>query len=131
MKIGEVASEAGIGIDAIRFYERRGLIPVPARRPSGYRDYPPDVVLNLRFIRHAKNLGFSLKEIGELLSLERDERATAADVKAAAERKLADIEDRIRALQRMRRVLRRAVDDCPGRGPTTGCSILRSLVREK
>lgn len=131
MKIGEVASEAGIGIDAIRFYERRGLIPVPARRPSGYRDYPPDVVLNLRFIRHAKNLGFSLKEIRELLSLERDERATAADVKAAAERKLADIEDRIRALQRMRRVLRRAVDDCPGRGPTTGCSILRSLVREK
>ena len=131
MKIGEVASEAGIGIDAIRFYERQGLIPVPARRPSGYRDYPPDVVLSLRFIRHAKDLGFSLKEIGELLSLERDERATAADVKAAAERKLADIEERIRALQRMRRVLRRAVDDCPGRGPTTGCSILRSLVREK
>ncbi len=131
MKIGEVASEAGIGIDAVRFYERQGLIPVPARRPSGYRDYSPDVVLNLRFIRHAKDLGFSLKEIGELLSLERDERATAADVKAAAERKLADIEERIRALQRMRRVLRRAVDDCPGRGPTTGCSILRSLVREK
>jgi MerR family copper efflux transcriptional regulator len=131
MKIGEVASEAGIGIDAVRFYERQGLIPVPARRPSGYRDYSPDVVLNLRFIRHAKDLGFSLKEIGELLSLERDERATAAAVKAAAERKLADIEDRIHALQRMRRVLRRAVDDCPGRGPTTGCSILRSLVREK
>ena len=131
MKIGEVASEAGIGIDAVRFYERQGLIPVPARRPSGYRDYSPDVVLNLRFIRHAKDLGFSLKEIGELLSLESDESATAADVKAAAERKLADIEDRIRALQRMRRVLRGAVDDCPGRGPTTGCSILRSLVREK
>lgn len=131
MKIGEVASEAGIGIDAVRFYERQGLIPVPARRPSGYRDYQPDVVLNLRFIRHAKDLGFSLKEIRELLSLESDESATAADVKAAAERKLADIEDRIRALRRMRRVLRSAVEDCPGRGPTTGCSILRSLVREK
>ena len=131
MKIGEVARDAGIGIDAVRFYERQGLIPAPARRPSGYRDYSPDVVLSLRFVRRAKDLGFSLKEIRELLSLERDEGATAADVKAATERKLADIEERIHALQRMRRALRKAVDDCPGRGPTTACSILRSLAREK
>lgn len=131
MKIGDVAAKAGIGIDAIRFYERKGLIQAPARRPSGYRDYSTDVVMHLRFIRHAKNLGFSLKEIRELLSLERDERATAADVRVAAERKLADIQDKIRALQRMRRALGKVIDDCPGRGPTSGCTILRSLGREE
>ena len=131
MKIGEVAKRAEIGIDAIRFYERQGLIRPPARRPSGYRDYPSDVVLNLRFIRRAKDLGFSLKEIRELLSLERAESAWAADVREAAERKLADIQEKIRALQRMRKALRRAVDDCPGRGPTAGCSILRTLAGEK
>ena len=63
MKIGEVAAAAGLGIDAIRFYEREGLIAAPARRPSGYRDYAPDVVVSLRFIKRAKELGFSLNEI--------------------------------------------------------------------
>ncbi len=127
MKIGEVAKAAGIGIDAIRFYERRGLIENPARRPSGYRVYGPDVVLNLRFIKRAKELGFSLKGISELLSLEADPQAQAGDVKALAETKLGDIEEEIRALQRMRRALRQVAEGCPGRGPTSGCSILRSL----
>jgi MerR family copper efflux transcriptional regulator len=81
MKIGEVAMAAGIGIDAIRFYEREGLIPTPARRPSGYRDYPMTVVLSLHFIRRAKKLGFSLREIGELISLEHDESASEAKVR--------------------------------------------------
>ena len=131
MKIGEVAKAAGIGVDAVRFYEREELIPVPQRRPSGYRDYPPDVVLSLRFIRRAKELGFSLKEIRELLALDQDERATSAEVKAVAERKLGDLEERIRALQRIRRALKRAVGGCPGQGPTSGCSILRSLADDK
>ncbi len=131
MKIGEVAKAAGIGIDAIRFYEREGLIPEPARRPSGYRMYSPDVVLSLRFIRRAKELGFSLKEISELLSLETAAETTAADVRKLAEAKLADIEERIRALQRMRRALRKATDSCTGQGPTSGCSILQTLNREE
>ncbi len=131
MKIGAVAKAAGIGIDAVRFYERQGLIPEPARRPSGYRMYSPDVVLSLRFIRRAKELGFSLKEISELLSLETAPNATAADVKKLAEAKLADMEERIRALQRMRRALKNAVSGCPGKGPTSGCSILRSLADSK
>ncbi len=131
MKIGEVAKAAGIGIDAVRFYEREGLIPEPARRPSGYRMYAPDVVLSLRFIRRAKELGFSLKEISELLSLESGADATAADIKKLAEAKLADMEDRIRALQRMRRALKKAVGGCPGQGPTSACSILRSLADVK
>ncbi len=131
MKIGEVANAAGVGIDAIRFYEREGLIPKPARRPSGYRIYSPDVVLSLRFIKRAKELGFSLKEISELLSLERNPAATAGDVKELAEEKLGDLEGKIRALQRMRRALRKLTEECPGRGPKSGCSILRSLDVER
>ncbi len=131
MKIGEVAKAAGIGIDAIRFYEREGLIEKPGRKPSGYRAYEPDVVLNLRFIRRAKELGFSLNEISELLSLEADPRGSAADVRRLAEEKLEDIESRIRALQRMRRALRRVTEGCPGSGPTSRCSILGTLNREE
>ncbi len=131
LKIGEVAKAASIGIDAVRFYEREGLIPKPGRRPSGYRAYSPDVVLSLRFIRRAKELGFSLKEISELLSLESDPDAMAADVKELAQAKLSDIEGRIRALQRMRRALRKVTEDCAGEGPVSGCSILRTLNREE
>jgi Cu(I)-responsive transcriptional regulator len=129
MKIGEVARASGLGIHAVRFYEREGLIDEPARRASGYREYEPEAILSLRFIRRAKQLGFSLKEISELLSLEADPRAGAADVKRLAEAKLEDIESRIRALQRMRRALRRVTAGCPGTGPTSRCSILGTLNR--
>ena len=127
MKIGEVAKAAGVGIDAVRFYEREGLLPKPARRPSGYREYSQDVILSLRFIKRAKELGFSLREISELLSLDRNPKATAGDVKRRAEQKLTDLEKRIRSLQRMRRALRKLMEECPGSGPTSRCSILRSL----
>ena len=128
MKIGEVAKAAGVGIDAVRFYEREGLLPEPARRPSGYREYSPDAVVDLRFIKRAKELGFSLKEISELLSIEREPDAGAAEVKALAEEKLTDLEDEIRALQRMKKALRKVAESCPGQGPTSECSILRSLA---
>jgi len=80
MKIGQVASASGVGISAIRFYERQGLIPEPGRQPSGYRVYPAEVIGRLRFIAGAKKLGFSLREIRELLSLDEDSEATAGDV---------------------------------------------------
>ena len=131
MKIGEVAKAAGIGIDAVRFYEREGLIQAPARRPSGYREYTPDIVMNLRFIRRAKELGFSLKEISELLRLDASEGAKPAEVRERAEAKLEDLEERIRSLQRMRRALRKLVESCPGKGPLSDCSILRALAPEK
>lgn len=130
MKIGEIAKAAGVGIDTVRFYEREGLLPKPARRPSGYREYAPDAVLDLRFIKRAKELGFSLKEISELLSIGREPTATAADVKKLAEEKLADLENKIRSLQRMKRALQKVVKECPGRGPTGDCSILRSLTED-
>jgi len=130
MKIGEVAKAAGVGIDAVRFYEREGLLPAPARRPSGYREYSSDAVTDLRFIKRAKQLGFSLKEISQLLSIEREPAATAGDIKQLAEEKLADLEDKIRSLQRMKRALRKVAESCPGSGPTSACSILRSLTNE-
>ena len=131
MKIGEVATAAGVGIDAVRFYEREGLLPEPARRPSGYRDYSPDAVLDLRFIKRAKELGFSLKEISELIAIDRDPEATAGDVKKLAEEKLTDLADKIRSLQRMKRALREVAESCPGRGPTRDCPILRSLTADQ
>ena len=131
MKIGEVAKAAGLGIDTIRFYERQGLIEEPSRRPSGYRDYTADVVISLRFIKRAKELGFSLKEIAELLRLESNAGATPADIRNHAEAKLEDLEDRIRALQRMRRSLRKLVDSCPRHGPLSDCSILRALAPDE
>jgi len=130
MKIGEVAKAAGVGIDAVRFYERIGLLPEPARRPSGYREYSSDVVLDLRFIKRAKELGFSLKEISELLAIAHEPAATAGDIQRLAEEKLADLEDKIRFLRRMKRSLQRATERCPGSGPTSDCSILKSLLDE-
>lgn len=130
MRIGEVAKAAEVGIDAVRFYEREGLLPAPARRPSGYRDYSPDAVLDLRFIRRAKQLGFSLREVSELLSINREPDASAGDVKKLAEEKLADLEDKIRSLQRMKQALREVANSCPGSGPTSACPILRSLTED-
>ncbi len=131
MKIGQVAKTAGVGIDAVRFYEREGLLAKPARRPSGYSENYPDVVVHLRFIKRAKELGFSLKEIRELIALETDPETTAGDVRQLAEKRLADIEERIRALQRMRRALRKVTEECTGRGATNRCSILRTLSKEE
>ena len=130
MKIGQVAKETGLSVHGVRFYEREGLLEKPAREPSGYRNYSPDVVPRLRFVRRAKELGFSLQEISELLALEGATDASASDVKRLAQTKLSDLEERIRALQRMRRALRKVLEECPGQGPTSGCSILRTLNQE-
>ena len=128
MKIGQVAKAAGVGIDAIRFYERQGLLQEPDRRPSGYRNYTPEAVLDLQFIKRAKELGFSLKEIGDLLRINREPNSTATEVKKFAEQKLADLEGKIRSLQRMKKALRKIAESCPGRGPISDCSILQSLA---
>jgi len=127
LTIGKVAAQTGIGIDTIRFYEREGLIPAPARRPSGFRDYAPDVVTRLHFIRRAKALGFSLREIAELLSLRVDAARTCADVYGLAQAKIADIERRIGDLKRMQKALASLAAACTGKGPTGECPILEAL----
>lgn len=126
LTIGQVAQKAGTGIETIRFYERKGLIEEPARRSNGYRQYTDEHIAQLRFIQQAKELGFSLKEIGELLSIKAGTK-TVADVKQLAREKLDDINAKIRLLQRMRKSLKKLVDRCPGQGPLGACPILDAL----
>src|SRR5262245_14308151 len=95
MTIGQVARQGGVGVETVRFYERRGLLQEPSRKESGYRHYGDETVSRLRFIRRAKELGFSLKEIGELLTLRIDPDTDSGDVKRRAEAKIADIDARI------------------------------------
>ena len=127
LTIGKLASAAGVGVETVRFYERKGLIAAPPRRRSGYRQYPPDTVRRLRFIRHAKELGFTLGEIAELLSMRVDAAMTCAEVRGLARAKISDIDDRIAALQSMRAALEVLARRCRGAGPTTQCPILDAI----
>ena len=127
LTIGQIARRAGIGIETIRFYERKGLIEEPPRKESGYRQYNEDAVTRLAFIQQAKTLGFSLNEIHELLSLRKSPGVTSREIKQLAEAKLADIENKIRMLRRMQRTLKKLVEKCPGHGPTSDCPILDAL----
>lgn len=127
LTIGEVARQAGIGIETVRFYERQGLLEEPERRASGYRQYDQEAVAVLKFIRRAKELGFTLKEIKGLLSLRLDTSATRAEVRGQAKAKVADIEAKIADLQRMRDVLTKLIRKCHGDGAANGCPILEAL----
>jgi len=125
--IGQLARKARVHVETVRYYERRGLLPEPPRRWSGYRQYSQDDVMRLQFIKRAQKLGFSLKEIAELLSLRVDPETSCDDVKKRTEAKLADIEAKIHALERMRKALKKLVASCGGRGPTSACPILEAL----
>ena len=128
MTIGAVAKRAGIGIDTIRYYERERLLPPPRRRASGYREYDAPAVDRLRFIRHAKQLGFTLDEIRELLALSSDHAHGVSGVKHRAQARLVAIEQRIHELQRVRRGLKKLIDECPGHGDPAACPILGALT---
>jgi len=130
LTIGRLAKRAEVNIETIRFYERRGLMPKPLRRESGYRQYSDADIARLRFIRRAKELGFSLKEILELLSLRVDPDTTCGDIKRRAEVKIVDMEEKIKALQRMKKALTKLASTCRGRGPTTECPIIEMLGSE-
>ena len=105
MTIGQVAKLAGVGVETIRFYEREGLLNKPKRKQSGYRLFGPDVVNRIRFIKSVKELGFSLKEIRELLFLRVDSRGTAAEVKRRIDQKIDQIDQRINDLRKVRAAL--------------------------
>ncbi|MCI0460819.1 MAG: MerR family DNA-binding protein [Gemmataceae bacterium] len=127
LTIGQVARRAGVGIETVRFYERQGLLEEPARRESGYRQYAEAVVARLRFIKRAKELGFALKGIKELLALRVDPATTCAEIRSKAEAKITDIEAKIDALQRMKKALTKLTRVCRGRGPISACPILEAL----
>jgi MerR family copper efflux transcriptional regulator len=131
LTIGAVAKRAGVAIDTIRYYEREGLLPEPLRRPSGYRSYGEGTVAQLRFIRRAKTLGFTLEEIRDLLALSTDRQRGVKAVKQRAQQRLADIEARIAELERVRAGLAELVEACPGHGSPEACPILRALGGEE
>jgi MerR family copper efflux transcriptional regulator len=131
ISIGQVARQAGVGVETIRFYEREGLLEEPPRRASGYRQYTEQVVNRIHFIKHAQRLGFSLKEITELLLLRVDAQTTCEEVKQRTEAKIAEVERKLVELQRMRQALLQVASLCTGQGPTGRCPMLDALDQQE
>lgn len=129
LTIGKLAKKAQVNVETIRYYERRGLISRPPRPLSGYRQYPDEAVKRIFFIKRAKELGFSLKEIGDLLSLRVDPNTSCSDIKSRTETKIEAIVDKIKSLQRMKKALEDVSRACSGRGPITECPILEALEK--
>ncbi len=125
MTASVLAKNADVGVESIRFYERKGLLPRPARTPSGYRQYSPEDARRVRFIKRAQALGFTLHEVQELLGLRVSSRARCADVKKRADDKIAEIEVKVKDLRKMMRSLKNLSDACACRdAPTSECPIL-------
>ena len=129
LKIGQLAQRAAVNLQTIRYYEREGLLPEPPRLSSGYRLYTDTMVRRVRFIKRAQEIGFSLAEIRELLSLRADGQRN--EVRAIAQAKIADIEDKMRTLKAMKTVLNRLTERCSGCGPASECPILESIDSEE
>lgn len=128
MRIGEAARAAGVGVETIRYYERQGIITQPARPETGkrVRQYPTQTVEQIRFIREAQQLGFSLREIQDLIRLQ-DHGSSCGAVRRQATEKLAEVNDRIDRLMAIKTALQALIEQCPGRGDLRRCSILHAL----
>ncbi len=129
MKIGALSKKAGFKIETLRYYETLNLIKPASRTESGYREYDDESLKQLRFIKQAKYVGFSLNEISELLTLrvERDQHS-CGDVKTIAEQKIEQIDTKIAELEKMRKALHKITDACcGGLEPATSCTILNAL----
>jgi MerR family copper efflux transcriptional regulator len=127
MSIGQLAREADIHLETIRFYEREGLMPAPSRLPSGHRTFDQAALRRLRFIKRAQELGFSLSEVRELFTLQAQPDRDCADVCEKARKKLGDVEQKIKDLVRIRRALRHLTECCCGGRPIRECGILEAL----
>jgi len=131
VNIGQLARQAGVPIDTVRYYERQQLLATAQRSAGGYRVFSDTDLTRLRFIRRAKALGFTLEEIGELLRLSDHRGQDMAQVRDTAVHKLQDIEQRIAELQRMQAALGQLVDACPGHGDLEQCPILAALTEPR
>jgi len=128
MNIGTAAEKSGIPAKTIRYYESIGLIPGAARESNGYRSYGEREVQTLRFISRARRLGFSVKDVGNLLGLWSDQNRVSADVKVLALRHIEEIEARIRELESIRGSLIHLTDKCHG-DDRPDCPILDDLAK--
>ncbi len=127
LRIGEVAAQAGVNIQTLRYYERRGLLEEPERRPSGYRTYPLEAVRVVRFIKKSQDLGFTLREVEELLRLRENRSRSRTEVRAIALAKIRDIDEKTRRLRAIRKALDVLVDSCSCRSERMECPILEAL----
>ena len=127
LNIGQVAKQTGVTVETVRFYEKQGLVAEPQRSESGYRQYPKETVKRVRFIQHAKEVGFTLKEVGELLVLRQEPGKSCADIKLRATQKIETVDQKIQDLNRIREALVRMVMKCSGRGALSECPILEEL----
>lgn len=131
LSIGELAENAGVQVTTVRFYERKGLLPPPPRRVSGYRMYGDEAIQRLRFIQEAKELGFSLHEIAELLALRVGAGRTCKNVRQRAVHKITDVDAKLRQLKRFKRALQKLVAQCEAGGTRGECPILDALEHPK
>lgn len=129
MRIGEVAAAAAVNIQTLRYYERVGLLPKPARQTSGYRAYDPETVRRVRFVKRAQDLGFTLGEIADLLGLREQSVSACEQVEARASATVARIAEKIRDLEGMKAALSEYVTNCRRRRPLGECPLLRALDR--
>jgi MerR family mercuric resistance operon transcriptional regulator len=127
LTIGEVAKQAQVGIETLRYYERTGLVASPPRSESNYRLYPQETVRRVQFIKRAQELGFSLKEIMELLALRATPETPCADIQSLALEKISTIEEKIQTLTAMKYTLAKLVEECSRQGEITDCPILAAL----
>lgn len=126
--IGRVAKLAGVNVETIRYYQRRGLVAEPDKPRMGYRRYPPDTVNHIRFIKRAQALGFTLKEVAILLRL--DEARACGKTRSLATRKMDVIDEKLAGLTAMRKVLADLVRQCDSGRPSKGCPIIQALAQE-
>jgi Cu(I)-responsive transcriptional regulator len=130
MTRGELAKQGQVNPETIRYYERSGLLPTPARSESNYRLFPPTEVHRIRFIKRAQAVGFSLDEIKSLLELKYAPDSTCGDVREMVDTKISDIDRKIAALQAMRDELSDLFEECPGGDrPTEECPILERFAQ--
>jgi len=127
LTISELAKNAGVNIETIRYYERLGLISEPPRTESGYRIFPPEVIQRIRFIKRSQDLGFTLSEIKKLLSMTESESSGCREVRLFASQKIKEIEFKIRDLQSIKSVLQDLSSRCPDQGPVHSCPIVERL----
>lgn len=127
LSIGQVAKETGVTVETVRFYEKQGLIDEPSRSESGYRQYPQGTTKRVHFIQHAKEVGFTLKEVAELLALRREPGTSCSDIKIRTTQKIESVDQKIRDLQIIREALSRMILKCSGGDDLSTCPILEEL----